>query len=164
VHPAIIAYISHRPDTLFTFGNGNEGRSFATPRTWQYVNDIVSSKPDTDLLLPMISGAIGEDVAASFLGFMSVAGDLPDLDSILDGSCKDIPTEPSALHILSSALSMRINESTSSKKLNNLLEYSLNLPGEFSVMLIQDLRERNIELDHLQSWTLWMKKFNTLLR
>ncbi|MBU1215787.1 MoxR family ATPase [bacterium] len=164
VHPAIIAYISHRPDTLFNFGNGNESRSFATPRTWQYVNEIVSSKPEADLLLPMISGAIGEDVAASFLGFMSVAGDLPDLDAILDGSCKEVPNEPSALHILSSALSMRINESTSSKKLNNLLEYSLNLPGEFSVMLIQDLRDRNIELDHLQSWTLWMKKFNTLLR
>ncbi|DAB30574.1 MAG TPA: ATPase, partial [Sulfurimonas sp. UBA12504] len=31
IHPAIIAFISHRPDTLFTFGNGNDSRSFATP-------------------------------------------------------------------------------------------------------------------------------------
>ncbi|MGB3962799.1 MAG: MoxR family ATPase [Sulfurimonas sp.] len=163
IHPAIIAFISHRPDTLFTFGNGNDSRSFATPRTWQYVNEVLACKPDADLLLPMLAGAIGEDVAASFLGFLSVAGELPDLDAILDGTCKDVPSEAPALHILSAALSMRVNEATSSKKLNALIEYTLALPGEFSVMIIQDLRERKIELDHLQSWTLWMKKFNTLL-
>ncbi|DAB30621.1 MAG TPA: ATPase, partial [Sulfurimonas sp. UBA12504] len=97
------------------------------------------------------------------LGFLSVAGDLPDLDAILDGTCKDVPSEAPALHILSAALSMRVNETTSSKKLNALIEYTLALPGEFSVMIVQDLRERKIELDHLQNWTLWMKKFNTLL-
>ncbi|MDD2791368.1 MAG: MoxR family ATPase [Sulfurimonas sp.] len=164
IHPAIIAFISHRPDTLFTFGNGNDSRSFATPRTWQYVNQVLACKPDADLLLPMLAGAIGEDVAASFLGFLSVAGELPDLDAILDGSCKDVPSEAPALHILSAALSMRIDQATSSKKLNNLIEYTLSLPGEFSIMIVQDLRDRKIELDHLQSWTLWMKKFNTLLR
>jgi len=161
--PVIIAYISHRPDALFTFANSDESRSFATPRTWEYVNEIISSKPEQDLIMPMVSGAIGEELAASFLGFMSVAADLPDLDAILDGKSMDVPKEVSALHILSAALSLRINDNTSSKKLNNLINYSLNLPGEFAVMIIQDLRERNIELDHVQSWTLWMKKFNTLL-
>ena len=29
-------------------------------------------------------------------------------------------------------------------------------------MIIQDLRQRSIELDYLKSWPLWMKKFNTL--
>jgi len=163
VNPAIIAYISHRPDALFTFGNGDDSKSFATPRTWEYVNEIVTSKPETDLLLPMVAGAIGEDLAASFLGFMAVANELPDLDAILDGSCVDVPRDASALHILTAALSMRITESTSSKKLNNLVNYTLKLPGEFAIMIVQDLRERNIELDHVDSWTLWMKKFNTLL-
>jgi hypothetical protein len=112
----------------------------------------------------MVAGAIGEDLAASFLGFMAVADELPDIDAILDGETLDAPTDASALHILTAALSMRVNETTSSKKLNNLVNYSLKLPGEFAVMLIQDLRERNIELDHVESWTLWMKKFNALLR
>lgn len=163
INPAIIAYITHRPDALFTFGNGDDSKSFATPRTWEYVNEIVSSKPEADLLLPMVAGAIGEDLAASFLGFIAVVDELPDLDAILNGSCLDVPTGASALHILTAALSIRINESTSSKKLNNLVNYSLKLPGEFAVMIVQDLRERNIELDHVDSWTLWMKKFNTLL-
>ena len=52
---------------------------------------------------------------------------------------------------------------TSSKKLNNLVNYTLLMPAEFAIMIIQDLRERHIELDHLECWTLWMRKFNALL-
>jgi len=163
IDSSIIAYILHRPDALFSFNTKDDSKSFATPRTWEYVNEIISSEPDLDLLLPMVSGAIGEELAASYLGFRSVAIDLPDLDEILSGDCFDVPNDPSALHILCTALTMRINQNTSSKKLNNLIKYSLNLPGEFAVMIVQDLRERNIELDHVDSWTLWMRKFNNLL-
>lgn len=163
IEPSIIAFISHRPDALFTFASDNDNRSFATPRTWAYVNEILASNPDEELLMGLVGGAIGEELAAAFLGFRIVAKDLPDVDAVMDGSCLDIPQETSAMHVLCAALSMRINENTSSKKLNNLLNYTLKLPGEFAVMIVQDLRERNIELDHVDSWTLWMKKFNTLL-
>lgn len=164
VDATIIGFISHRPDALFTFDTKSDSRSFATPRTWAYVNEIVQSTPEDDLLMPLISGTIGEDLAAAYLGFKIVAGDLPDVDSILDGSCSDMPEDPSALHLLTSALSMRMTQSTSTKKLNNVINYSLNMPGEFAIMLIQDLRARDIELDHVDSWTLWMKKFNSLMR
>ncbi len=164
IDPSIIAFISYRPDALFTFGQGkDDSRSFATPRTWAYVNEIIASEPEPDLIMPLVSGAIGEDLAAAFLGFKVVAGELPDLDGIMDGSVTAVPTEPTALHMLCTALAMRIGENTSSKKLNNLITYTLKMPGEFAVMIIQDLRERNIELDHVDSWTLWMRKFNNLL-
>ncbi len=163
IDPSIVAFISHRPDALFAFDTKNDNRSFATPRTWSYVNEIISSSPEEDLIMPMVSGAIGEELAASYLGFRSVAGDIPNIDSILDGSCVDVPEDASALHILCASLAMRITNSTGSKKLNNLVKYTLNLPGEFAVMIIGDLRERHIELDHVESWTLWMRKFNNLL-
>jgi hypothetical protein len=162
IDPSIIAYISHRPDALFAFES--DSRSFATPRTWSYVNDIIVSTPDNDLLMPMISGAIGEELAASYLGFRAVAGELPDLEAVLEGECTDVPSDPAALHILCTALAMRIDDYTAARKLNNLIAYSLNLPGEFAVMIVQDLRARKIELDHVESWPLWMRRFNTLLR
>ena len=164
IDPAIIAFISYRPDALFAFGTGgDDSRAFATPRTWQYVNEIIASEPEPDLVMPLVSGAIGEELAAAFLGFKVVAGELPDLDGILEGSVTAVPDEPTALHMLSTALAMRVGETTSSKKLNNLITYTLKMPGEFAVMIVQDLRERNIELDHVDSWTLWMRKFNNLL-
>jgi len=163
IDPSIIAFISYRPDALFTFG-GDDSRCFATPRTWAYVNEILASEPEPDLMLPLVAGAIGEDLAAAFLGFRVVAGALPDLEGIFEGSVSEVPAEPTALHMLCTALAMRVNENTSTKKLNNLIAYTLKMPGEFAVMIVQDLRERKIELDHVESWTLWMRKFNTLLR
>lgn len=163
IETSIIAFISYRPDALFAFNTQNDEKSFATPRTWEYVNEILESKPDDDLLLTMISGAIGEELAASFLAFRAVEEKLPDIEDILKGKTTEVPIETSALHILCTSLSMRINEETPSDEINNLLAYSLNLPGEFAVMIIQDLRERHIELDYLNNWPLWIKNFNTLL-
>jgi len=164
IDTAIIGFISYRPDALFTFDTQNDSRSFATPRTWEYVNEVLSSEPDNDLLMPLVSGAVGEELAAAFLGFRVVAAELPDIDAIMQGECFDVPSEPSALHMLSTALSLRVDQSTSSKRLNNLVGYTLKMPAEFAVMIVQDLRQREIELDHVDNWTLWMKNFNQLLR
>ncbi len=163
IDTSIIAFISYRPDALFAFDTKSDSKAFATPRTWEYVNEILLSAPEDDLLLPMIGGAIGEELAASFLGFRSVAGSLPDIDGILGGTVTDVPAETSALHILCTALALRISDETRAAELDNLVRYTLGLPGEFAVMIIQDLRQRNIELDYVKSWALWMRKFNTLL-
>lgn len=161
---SIISFISYRPDALFTFNTQSDTKAFATPRTWAYVNEILLSNPEDDLLMSLVSGAIGEELAASFLGFKAVIKDLPDMNEIFEGTITQTPTDASALHILCTALTLRVNEETRTKELDNLLSYTLNLPGEFAVMIIQDLRQRNIELDYLKNWPLWMKKFNTLLR
>jgi hypothetical protein len=163
IDTTIIAYTSYRPDALFAFNTQNDSKAFATPRTWQYVNEILLSEPEDDLLMDLIKGAIGEELAASFLGFKSVASKLPDIDDILEGVESAVPQETSALHILCTSLSMRIDDETRAAQLDNLLKYTLNLPGEFAVMIIQDLRQRDIGLDYIKSWPLWAKKFNSLL-
>jgi len=163
IDETIIAFTSYRPDALFAFNTQNDSKAFATPRTWEYVNEILLSAPEDDLLMDLVKGAIGEELAASFLGFKSVASKLPDIDAILDGSVTDVPLETSALHILCTSLSMRIDEETRAAQLDNLLRYTLNLPGEFAVMIVQDLRQRDIGLDYIQSWSLWARKFNNLL-
>lgn len=163
IDATIIAFTSYRPDALFAFNTQNDSKAFATPRTWEYVNEILASVPDDDLLMDMVSGAIGQELAASFLGFRSVASNLPDIDKILDGSCTDVPNETSALHILCTSLTMKIDEETRAAELDNLLRYTLNLPGEFAVMIVQDLRSRDIGLDYIKSWPLWARKFNNLL-
>ena len=56
IDPTIIAFTSYRPDALFAFNTQNDSKAFATPRTWEYVNEILASTPDDDLLLDMISG------------------------------------------------------------------------------------------------------------
>ncbi|WP_320035507.1 MoxR family ATPase [Halarcobacter sp.] len=163
INKTIIAFISYRPDALFAFNTQDDSKSFATPRTWEYVNEILESKPDDDLLLTMIGGAIGLELAASFLGFKDVESKLPNIEEILEGKTQEVPEETAALHMLCTSLSMRVDDESAGETLDNLLKYTLNLPGEFAVMIVQDLRERDIELDYLKSWPLWIKNFNSLL-
>jgi len=163
IDESIIAFSSYRPDSLFSFSAQNDSKAFATPRTWEYVNEIIKSEPEDDLLMDLIKGAIGEELAASFLGFRSVASSLPNIDDILEGKSDEVPEETAALHILCTSLTMRINDETRAAELDNLLRYTLNLPGEFAVMIVQDLRQRDIGLDYIKSWPLWIKKFNSLM-
>lgn len=163
VDATIIAYLAYRPDALFDFDANKDTKSFATPRSWEYVNKIITSTPEIELLMPMVSGAIGEELAASFLGFREVVETLPSLDDILEGKEVEAPTDTAALHVLTTSLSMRLAMETRTKILNNVIEFSLNIPGEFAVMIVNDLRERGIELDNTDSWTKWLKSFNHLM-
>ena len=163
VDPIIIAYLAYRPDALFDFDANKDSKSFATPRSWEYVNKILTSTPEVELLMPMVSGAIGEELAASFLGFREVAETLPNMDDILEGKAVEVPTDTAALHVLSTSLSMRLAFETRTKVLNNVVEFTLGIPGEFAVMIVNDLRERGIELDNTDSWTKWLKNFNHLM-
>lgn len=163
VDASIIGFIGYRPDALFTFDSGSDARSFATPRSWEYVNNIVRSTPEPELIMPMVSGAIGEELAAAYLGFREVSATLPSIDDILEGKEVDTPKESAALHVLSTSLSLRIKPETRTRVLNNVLNFSLALPGEFAVMIVNDLRERGIELDHVDNWTRWLRSFNHLM-
>jgi hypothetical protein len=163
VDPSIIGFIGYRPDALFAFDSGSDARSFATPRSWEYVNNIVRSTPEPELLMPMVCGAIGEELAAAYLGFREVGAKLPPIDDILEGREVEVPRESDALHVLTTSLSLRIAPETRTAVLNNVLDFSLKLPGEFAVMIVNDLRERGIELDHVDNWTRWLRTFNHLM-
>ncbi len=162
IDPLIISFITFRPDALFSFGLAGSQHAFATPRTWEYVHKIITSHPSKSLSLPMIGGTIGEDLAAAFLGFCEVATTLPDIDAIIKGEEADVPQDAAALHILSTTLAMRIISTTRLQTLDHLLTYTLKMPGEFAVMIINDLRQRGISLDHSAGWPKWLRAFNHL--
>lgn len=160
----IISYITYRPDALFAFDTSNDSHAFATPRSWAYVSEILASNPEPDITMAMISGAIGEELAASFLGFREVADSLPDIDAILDGEEVSAPSDHAALHILSSSIVQRTQTNVSANTLSNIVEFSLTLPGEFAVMIERDLRAREIDLERATNWGKWVRTFNHLTR
>ena len=86
IESAIIAYLAYDKSMLFTFDASSNEKSFATPRSWEYVDSIVKSGIETDLILDSISGAVGREAAVGYLSFKKVMKDLPDLKTILDGS------------------------------------------------------------------------------
>ncbi len=160
---SVVGFISARPDALFMFDAKSVHRSFATPRSWEYVDRILKSTPEPELLMPLISGSIGEELAAEFLSWRSAAEDLPDLDAILEGKTQPVPKDPNALHVLSSMIVTRVSSQTSTDVLENLLAYLIELDPEFSVMIVRELQQKGVLLEKAKEWKRWIKAFGYLL-
>jgi hypothetical protein len=159
----IISYISYKSEHLFTFDAKSDVKSFATPRSWEYVNNILKSTIAKDLLLDTVSGAIGKDVAISFLSFIKVMNKLPDIQKILTCSDGEYSDEVDVLYALSTGLVSAYLKNPSDEVLENLLKYTLELKSEFAVMVVQDLQRNGITMEGSVVFKEWVRKFAYLL-
>ncbi|MCX6061733.1 MAG: MoxR family ATPase [Campylobacterales bacterium] len=163
VDARIMAYIGFKNDALFTFDPTVNERSFATPRSWEAVHNVLQSTVPYVLLLEAIAGAVGKNNAVDFLGFCKVMSLLPDLDAILSGDSIEYPSDISALYALSSALVGRILSNPDEEKIDHLLRYTLKLQSEFAVMIVQDLQRQGIMMDHIPTYGDWVNTYAYLL-
>jgi len=159
----IIAYISYKSEHLFTFDAKHETKSFATPRSWEYVGNILKAKLDKTLYLETISGAVGKDIAVSFLGFIKVMDRLPNIENILKNREFEYSEEVDVLYALSSGIVSKYLQNPSEVYLENLLAYTMELKSEFAVMIVQDLQRNAVDMQHSTAFKEWVKKFSYLL-
>jgi hypothetical protein len=149
---------------LFTFDATSNEKSFATPRSWEYVDSIVKSGIDSDLILDSISGAVGREAAIGYISFKKVMKELPDLSTVLDGTLTELVEEDSKVMMaLSIGLVNALIEKPSSEAIDNVLKFSLKLPGEFSIMLVKDMQQNNIDVEGSSEWGEWVREFAYLL-
>jgi hypothetical protein len=163
VDARIVAYIGFKNEALFTFDPTRNERSFATPRSWEAVHNVLQSNLSSSLLLEAIAGAVGQNNAVDFLGFCKVMTLLPDIEAIFSGESHEYPTDISALYALASALVSRILQNPHEDQINHLLTYTLKLQSEFAVMIVQDLQRQGVRMDHLKNYGDWVNAFAYLL-
>jgi len=159
----IIAYITYKNEHLFTFDAKKQQKSFATPRSWEYVHNILESGIEASLLLDVIAGAVGREVAVSFLSFIKVMERLPDIAAITSGAVREYPSEIDVLYALSSGVVSHYLQNPDDEKLKNILTYTLGLQGEFAVLIVQDLQREGVKMEHLAAFKKWVEQFAYLL-
>ncbi|MEA2100940.1 MAG: MoxR family ATPase [Campylobacterota bacterium] len=159
----IIAYISYKNEHLFTFDAKSDKKSFATPRSWEYVDRILKSAIDEELLLDSISGAVSREVAVGFLSFAKVMNRLPNIKQILETGKGEYCDEVDVLYALSTGLVSGVLKDNSDEKIDNVLNYTLELKSEFAVMIVQDLQRNGVRMEHSKVFKEWVKKFSYLL-
>ena len=159
----IISYISFKNEHLFTFDAKSDTKSFATPRSWEFVDSILKSNIDKELLLDSISGAVGREVAVGFLSYIKVMNKLPNIDAILSTGEGEYSDEVDVLYALTTGLISAFLKNPSDKNLDNLLKYTLELKSEFAVMCVQDLQRNSITMEGSEIFKEWVEKFAYLL-
>jgi len=164
IESAIIGYLAYDKSMLFTFDPTSNEKAFATPRSWEYVDSIVKSGIDIELILDSISGAVGREAAVGYSSFKKVMKQLPDLNTILDGTLTELnEDDPKVLMALAIGLVNALRENPSDDAIENVLDFSLQLPGEFAIMLVKDMQQNGLDVEGSAAWGEWVRKFAYLL-
>ncbi|WP_294957960.1 MoxR family ATPase [Sulfurovum sp.] len=164
IDASLIAFLAYDKSMLFTFDPLSNEKSFATPRSWEYVDNIIKSGIEKELILDSISGAVGREAAVGYLSFRKVMNELPDLSAVLDGTLKELEEDdPKIMMALAIGLVNAIKEDQREKAVENVLEFSLQLPGEFAIMMVKDMQQSGIDVEGAENWGEWVRKFAYLL-
>jgi ATPase family associated with various cellular activities (AAA) len=102
IHEQVVGYLGFAKQDLYDFDPKSASRSFATPRSWSFVSDLLG---DDDLpestLTDLVAGAIGDGLAVKFMAHRKVAKQMPKPESILKGEIKKLEIkEISAMYSL----------------------------------------------------------------
>jgi len=94
VHPDVIGYLTYSKADLFDFDPKTSSQSFATPRSWNFVSEILSTEGfDTASDFEQkaeIAGAVGEGMAIKFCEHRKVSSKLPNPEDVLNGKIKKL--------------------------------------------------------------------------
>lgn len=140
----ITSYINFKPGSLYTFQPDHTDKTYAAPRTWEFVNRLLK---DVDLndrnTLPLLAGTISEGVAREFLGFCRIFSNLPKIEDITSKpETTPVPEEPSILFALTGSIAHHATKDN----MEPLMKFIKRMPIEFQVVCLREAIRRNKEI------------------
>jgi hypothetical protein len=120
IHKDVAGYLQFSKKDLYDFDPKSGSRSFATPRSWTFVSDLLSDEDvDNETLSDLVSGAVGEGLAIKFMAHRKVAGKMPKPEDILSGKVKTMETkEISAMYSLTVSLCYELKDANEKQPKN----------------------------------------------
>ena len=94
IHKDVVGYLSFAKQDLYDFDAKSASRSFATPRSWTFVSELLEDDDlDTETATDLIAGTVGEGLAVKFMAHRKVAGKLPNPTDVLEGKVKKLKVD-----------------------------------------------------------------------
>jgi hypothetical protein len=145
IHNDVVGYLTFAKKDLYDFDPKSPSRSFATPRSWSFVSELLEDDDDEQTTTDLVSGSVGEGLAVKFMAHRKVASSMPNPTDILAGKVKELKTkEISAMYSLTVSLCYELKESSDKNdkkfdsKVNNFLRFAMdNFETELVVMGIK---------------------------
>ncbi len=160
IRKEIIAFLRFRPKLLHDFDPQISSKAFASPRSWEFVSKILEAVPHESVEYELFQGTIGMAAATEFMGFLKIWRDLPTVESIIaDPEKVQVPSDPATLYALSEALGAK----TTSNNIENIVQYALRMPVEFSVLLLRTAVCQDQSLVNSPAFASWAQKNSHVL-
>lgn len=147
IEPQIIAYLRLRPEHLSDFKPTSDLVNSPSPRTWHGLSDLIKLGLPKTMKLPVYAGAIGEPTAVEFASFENVWQSMVSPDVVLSNpKAAPIPSEPSALYALATALAMRVQKESMPRYVTYIDRLIGDGKAEFAAVSMQTAVTRDKEL------------------
>ena len=152
----VVGYLTFAKKDLYDFDPKSPSRSFATPRSWSFVSELLDDGLDEGTTTDLVAGAIGEGLAVKFMAHRKIASSMPNPTDILTGKVKEMKSkEISAMYSLTVSLCYELKEACDAgdkkfdDKVNNFLRFTMdNFDTELVVMGIKlALTQYSLPLD-----------------
>ena len=150
IEQSVIAFLGFRPELLHKFDPAE--RSSPTPRSWEFVSDILRQGIDDECFLEMIEGKVGKGAAHEFVGFFRVFRELPDYEDIVKRPDQAlVPDNSGALYAVTTMLAM----TAEARDATPVFKYMERLPKDFQVLLYRDVGKKNPDVAETQGYIRW---------
>jgi hypothetical protein len=139
----IIAYLNYKKESLYDFRPDHDDHTFCSPRTWEFMNDLIRDQQVVPEDAALYAGAITSGVATDFISFSKVFENLPMVGQIVkDPEGTPLPADKdirwaTVTHLISHA---------DNDNLTPIATYINRLISEFRVLFFRGLMVRKPEL------------------
>ncbi len=154
ITPQVLFFIQMRPELLYDFQPDSADNAFPTPRSWEFISNIVNQQADLDpgIERSLFRGTVGEGAAVDFAAFLKIWRELPHPRAIIDDPENAlIPVNQSALIALCGSL-YRL---ASDVNLNSIVTYAQRLRREIGEFLVSACIRNQPPLQHTPAYIRW---------
>lgn len=146
----IIAFLSMYNSKLMDFNPDHQEKTFACPRTWEFINRLIINREVTDEIAPLLCGTITSGIAVEFVQFCKVYKNLITVQQILDDpkNCP-IPTETAVKWAITTSILEHINL----QDFDKITEYIDRFDISFRILFYRSVCIRNPEIQNHKAFT-----------
>jgi hypothetical protein len=162
----VVSFLRFRPDLLAPAGAHLSGeQAFPTPRSWEFVSDLIKSTLSPDVELELFQGTIGNAAAGELKAFLQIHRELPSIDQVkMDPDGTPVSGSPAVNFAIAGALA----NAASANVFGRFMKYVDRLPMEFQVVFIRDAVRRTQgkgkdEVAKTKEFTAWAVKHGNVL-
>lgn len=160
VNSLITSFLEFRTGMFYTFDPEEPGQPFAAPRTWEFVDKLLTRYTQTgspiSTKVVTLVGTVGAAAAVDFVAFAKIRGQLPTQTQILnDPANAPMPRELGPLYALSGA----IGDWADASNIGQLMKYVSRMhQADLQVTAGRNIILRNPELGNHPEMVKWMEE------
>ena len=183
ISPDVVGYLTWRKDDLMKFDPKSSDRSFPTPRSWEFVSNLLLNSDGFSVaqVADMVAAAIGEGTALQFNNHRKVSAKLPNPTDILLGRVHKLETkEISAMYSLATSLAYelraaqkevghKIDQDKMNDYLNNTIGFWMDhFEPEMTIMSFRMILPHKygitFDIKKIKNWKVFFERHGNLVK